>query len=228
MVYDKKLLEAGALHGSLPAIVNEELHENRPWTGADLCFVNRRFMGAGMSQNYVGIYFFEYYQAAHKFEYVVEFGSQKGALSTYWANAAAISEKFFFDTFEINKSQDWYNRPVEGAGHWFDKLAEISPYINTYEWDVFADVTLNHVRENVEQFKTFIFCDGGDKAAEFNTYAYLMKPGDRIAVHDWGREIYQSDIQATLDECGLVPDDHWVEANESFGTLIMPFRRADG
>ncbi len=224
MIYNKALLEAGEDHGSHPGIVAEELHENRTITGADLCFVNRRFMGAGMSQNYVAIYFFEYYQAAHKFEYVVEFGSQKGALSTYWANAAGISEKFFFDTFEIDKKQDWYNRPVEGAGHWFDRLAHFSPYINSYEQDVFADVTFDHVKGNVEQFKTFIFCDGGDKAAEFNLYAPLLKPGDRIAVHDWGHEIYQSDIQATCDEWNIVPDDHWVEANESFGTLIMPFR----
>ena len=223
MIYDKSLLENNN-HGDACKF---DMHGSKEITGGDLCRINHRFMGAGMSQNYVGIYFFEYYQQTHKFEYVVEFGSQKGALSTYFANAAAISEQFFFETYEWDRDKDWYSRENEGAGHWFDKLAKISPYVNGFSQDVFSEDTLDHVRKNSEQFKTFIFCDGGDKVKEFNMYAPLKKPGDRIAVHDWGTEIDYPAIQETCEKYSLVPDEPWTQSNTNFGTLIMPFRVKD-
>lgn len=226
MLYDKKMLENGVIHASNPGI-DRNVHTRSAFLGEDLCRVNRRFMGAGMSQSYVGIYFFEYYQESNQFEYIVEFGSQKGALSTYFANMAAITERFYFDTFEWNKSQDWNNRINEGAGHWFEKLASISPYINTYEQDIFSEKTYNHVKENMNQFKTFIFCDGGDKVKEFNMYAPLLKAGDRIAVHDWDQEIRMSQIQETCNKHNLIVDDHWADSHNVFGTLIMPFRKGE-
>ncbi len=227
MKYDKELLKSGALHGSTPGI-DKNVHTDTPWTGQDLCRINRRFMGAGMSQSYVGIYFFEYYQESNNFEYVVEFGSQKGSLSTYYANMAAITEKFFYETYEFMPDKDWYSRPNEGVGHWFDRLAEISPYINRYHQDVFSQQTYDHVKDNIDQFKTFIFCDGGDKASEFNLYAPLIKPGDRIAVHDWGEELVYDQIRETCEKYSIIPDEHWAQTNADFGTLIMPFRRTDG
>lgn len=223
MKYNRSLVE-NHIHASNPGI-DRKVHAYAPFKGEDLCRVNRRFMGAGMSQSYVAIYFFEYYQEAHQFEYIVEFGSQKGSLSTYFANMAAISERFIFDTFEWNKAQDWNNRVNEGAGHWFEKLAQISPYINTYEADVFSQETYDHVMDNVQQFKTFIFCDGGDKAKEFNLYAPFLKSGDCIAVHDWGHEIFYEQIKDTCDRYNLILDDHWANVAQEFGTLIMPFRK---
>ncbi len=224
MIYDKALLDAGNDHGdNINVRYNNTLIE-----GADLCSINHRFMGAGMSQNYVGIYFIEYYQQANRFEYIIEFGSQKGALSTFIANAAAISEQFFFETYEWDRQKDWYSRKNEGAGHWFDKLDDLSPYINGYSQDIFSSDTFDHIQENINQFKTFIFCDGGDKAREFNMYAPLIKPGDRIAVHDWGDEIVYDQIKDTCEKYSLMPDEPWAQSNVNFGTLIMPFRRSDG
>ena len=226
MKYDAGLLQSGKMHGTLEGI-DKQVHVDAPFIGTDLCKVNRRFMGAGMSQSYAGIYWFEYYHEAHNFEYVVELGSQKGALSTYYANMAAITEQFFFDTFEIDKQQDWFNRPTEGVGHSFERLAELSPYINTYEQNVFDEDAIDHIRGNVDQYKTFIFCDGGHKQTEFATYAPMIKKGDRIAVHDWGTEIEYVDIRDVCREHQLVPDEPWARASVDFGTLIMPFRRKD-
>ena len=223
MMYDRSLLENNNHGDKCPY----DAHGNTEITGQDLCRINHRFMGAGMSQNYVAIYFFEYYQQTHKFEYIVEFGSQKGALSTYFANAAGISEQFFFETYEWDRDKDWYSRENEGAGHWYDKLAEISPYVNGFSQDIFDENTFNHVRDNMKEFSTFIFCDGGDKAREFNMYAPLLKSGDRIAVHDWGDEIVYEQIKDTCEKYSLVPDDHWAQSNVNFGTLIMPFRKSE-
>jgi hypothetical protein len=192
----------------------------------DLKQINRRFMGGGMSQSYAALYFFEYYFEAHRFNYIVEFGSQKGALSTYFANLAGITEAVYFDTFELFPEQVWDVRMHEGCGHWFSKLSEISPFINFYHQDIFSDKTFNHVKENMEQFdKTFIFCDGGNKIQEFDMYAPLLKKDDRIAVHDWNLEINYNSILPTIQKYGLTPDEPYAYSANNLQTTIMPFRK---
>lgn len=220
MKYDKSLFQKS--HGSNPAIetnlyINKEIHLE------DMKIINRRFMGAGMSQSYAAIYWQEYYFEGNRFEYVVELGSQKGALSTYFANMAAISEAFFFDTFEIAPEQDWYNRPNEGAGHWFDKLSANSPFINFFHQDIFSEASVSGIKENLDQFKTFIFCDGGNKAAEFSTFAPLLKKGDCIAVHDWGYEIGAQHTEPVCEEHGLEVHEPYATSAERLQTQIMPF-----
>jgi hypothetical protein len=222
MKHDKSLLND--IHASHPGIPHR-MYASKVLTIPDTLTINQKYMGAGMSQNYFAIPWFEYYFDANKFEYIVEFGSQKGCLSTYFANFAGITEQVFFDTFELSPDQDWNNRSVEGAGHWFEKLANISPYINYFHQDVFGEQTFNHVQENIEQFKTFIFCDGGDKIKEFNTYAPLLKSGDCIAVHDWGHEIHLQSIQETINKYNLEVDPLFAQSAQNNGTLIMPFRK---
>tara|TARA_R100001443_G_scaffold12706_2_gene22413 strand:- start:3369 stop:4043 length:675 start_codon:yes stop_codon:yes gene_type:complete len=222
MIYDKKLLtdEQGSSD-----LIPKRIYADKVITLDNIAAINQRYMGAGMSQNFLAIPWFEYYLDAHQFEYIAEFGSQKGCLSTYFANYAGITEKVFFDTFELFPDKDWWSRPNEGAGHWFKKLAEISPYINYHHQDVFSKETIDHVSENIQEHKTFIFCDGGDKVKEFNTYAPLLKPGDCIAVHDWGVEIHMHQIEDTIKKYNLEVDHNFAQSAQQFGTWIMPFRR---
>ena len=220
MKYDKSLLEK--CHGSNPAI-DTNLYTNSEIHFEDMCIINRRFMGAGMSQSYASIYWQEYYYEGNRFEYVVELGSQKGSLSTYFANMAAISESFFFDTFEFNPEKDWYNRPNEGAGHWFDKLSANSAFINFFHQDVFNESSINGIKENIDQFKTFIFCDGGNKPLEFSTYAPLLKKGDCIAVHDWGHEVGNPHTDPVCEKYGLEVHQPYANSSMRLRTQIMPF-----
>ena len=231
MKYDKSLLTD--VHGSFEGIETNLYSANpqKPFQKVhmdlnDLKIINRRFMGAGMSQSYAAIYWYEYYYEAHRFNYVVEFGSQKGSLSTYFANMAAITEAYYFDTFELYPDVNWFHRPYEGAGHWFEKLSEISPFINIHYSDVFTDNTQEHIKENMEQLdKTFIFCDGGNKIKEFAMYAPLLKSGDRIAVHDWNLEIAYPNIRAVCEQHGLIPDEPYATSALALETTIMPFRK---
>tara|TARA_R100001440_G_scaffold68770_1_gene90401 strand:- start:119 stop:817 length:699 start_codon:yes stop_codon:yes gene_type:complete len=192
----------------------------------DVKKINRRFMGGGMSQSYAAIYFFEYYFEAHRFDYIVEIGSQKGALSTYFANLAGITEALFFDTFELYPDMVWNQRIHEGCGHWFKKLSDISPFINFYHKDIFSDESYQHIKDNMEQFdRTFIFCDGGDKIKEFKTYAPLLKQGDRIGVHDFGLELGWNSIEETCREYFLIPDEPYVSSALGLETTIAVFRK---
>ena len=56
-------------------------------------------------------------------------------------------------------------------------------------------------------------------------YAPLLKVGDCIAVHDWGREIGYNHISNTLEKYNLVPDEPSVVSAAKFDTWIMPFTR---
>jgi cephalosporin hydroxylase len=220
MKHHKPLLES--CHGSNP-LIETNLYTNSEIKLEDMKIINRRFMGAGMSQSYAAIYWQEYYYEANRFEYVVEFGSQKGSLSTYFANMAAITEAFFFDTFEFYPQTDWYSRPNEGAGHWFSKLADNSPFINYFHQDVFDESSVNRVKENIDQFKTFIFCDGGDKVSEFLLYSPLLKKGDCIAVHDWNHEIGAIHTAPICEKYGLEPHEPYASSAMNLQTQIMPF-----
>jgi len=224
MKYDKSLLNE--VHGSSD-LLNKQIFKDKPMTADHLASINHKFLGGGMSQNYFAIPWFEYYFDIHKFEYIVEIGSQKGCLSTYLANFAGITEQCFFETYEIDPNKDWYERKYEGCGHWYEKLAEISPFINFYHDDIFKEDSINHIKENISQFKTFIFCDGGNKPQEFNTLAPLLKQGDCIAVHDWGHEINLASISECVSKNGYVEDEPSASSASFFGTLIKPFVKAE-
>lgn len=213
------------LHGSFPGI-DKNVHTENLMTIDDLRIINRRFMGAGMSQSYAAIYWQEYFIESNRFDYVVELGSQKGALSTYLANMAAITESFIFDAYEFYPNDNsWFNREHEGVGHWFEKLAKISPNININYNNVFTESTFNHIKENIEQFKTYIFCDGGNKLRELDMYAPLLKKGDKIAVHDWGMEIFDHQVKPIMEKNNLEYDEPFAKSATDLDTWIMPFRK---
>ena len=232
MKYDKSLIfeDHGSFHGiekdlytTLPKLPFQKTYMDIN----DLKKINRRFMGGGMSQSYAAIYWFEYYFEAHRFNYVIELGSQKGSVSTYFANLAGITEAVFFDTFELYPDENWFHRPYEGCGHWYSKLSEISPFVNYYHDDIFSDKTFQHIKENMEELgRTFIFCDGGNKIKEFQTYAPLLKKNDRIAVHDWNLEINYNSIKDTCEKYNLIPDEPFVQSALGLETTIFPFRKA--
>ena len=52
--------------------------------------------------------------------------------------------------------------------------------------------------------RTLLFCDNGNKVHEWELFGPRLKDGDMIAVHDWRREIVPDDVQAGVEEWGLV------------------------
>ena len=143
--YDKSILKD--IQGSNERIP-KGIYKNKNITVDNMKQINQKFFGGGMSQNYFAIPCLEYYWDTHRFEYIVEFGSQKGALSTYFANLASVTEAFFFETYELFPDKDWYTREHEGCGHWFEKIAEISPYVSCHHKDTFSEEVIEHIKDN--------------------------------------------------------------------------------
>lgn len=63
--------------------------------------------------------------------------------------------------------------------------------------DVFCDEAVVLIKERIKDGKTLILCDGGNKIAEFNYFAELLKSGDFIMAHDYAEsaEYFNSNIQ---------------------------------
>jgi hypothetical protein len=53
--------------------------------------------------------------------------------------------------------------------------------------------------------RTVLFLDGGDKPHEFNLFVPALKPGDIVAVHDWGRCIKHKWVEDTIAAYNLEP-----------------------
>ena len=45
---------------------------------------------------------------------------------------------------------------------------------------------------------TILFCDGGDKPKELNTFSKYLKRGDFIVVHDWNTEVFAYQVPPFL------------------------------
>lgn len=195
----------------------------------DMLSINQRCIGGGMSQNYAALYFFEYFIRDNGIRCFIEIGTQKGALSLYLANMAAVTEQFVFVTTDISHF-DLYDRSVEGVGAWLEQISrQHERYIWTYNYDCFGIEFLSLVKDtwiaDDSLHPMVVFCDGGDKIREFKTFSKMVRSGDFVIVHDWGDEITFKDI-SDLTATGMMknfsPWDRW--AGE-LRTKLMPFQK---
>lgn len=217
---DKSLLNKK--QGSSDLIPKQFHGEHNPMKVSDLCQVNKRFMGGGMSQSYSALYFFEYYIQHYGFEYVVEIGTQKGALSLFLANMASVTESFFFETFDVSE-KDLDDRSVEGVGHWLREICKISQYCKFHHWDIFSHAAESRISAELEDKKTLIFCDGGDKQREMDVYGGIIKPGDHIILHDWQHEVFPDTIDPVLKKHNIGYNHTYSQYCIESGSLLMPF-----
>ena len=73
---------------------------------------------------------------------------------------------------------------------------------NFFDW-------IKYIQSYIQDKPCFLFCDGDDKAREFNTFAPILPVGSIIAAHDYGDEFKLDELQTK----GLVPvlENRWDE-----------------
>lgn len=212
-------------HGSaIPALGPEQLSVDH------MLSINQRCMGGGMSQNYAALYFLEYYIKFFKFEYVIEFGTQKGALALYLANMAMVTEQFEFDTIDIS-DKDYYDRANEGVGYWLDRISNnaiTARRVSIFKNDLFDPGFVKAIAATIKGIgKTLIIADNGDKPREYDTYTPVMKSGDHILLHDWEVEYRASQIVQVKNPQDFVMNrvQGWAEKAQELRTTFMPFEK---
>lgn len=129
---------------------------------------------------------------------IVELGTLHGGFSLYLA-AQADNRGMLFRTYDVIAPQ----RAIPGFVRLdiFAKADAIGRYLSDYD-------------------PVIVLCDGGNKPRELRTFAPYLGPDSVIAVHDWGSEIFESDVPDYLD---MIYGDFC----EEMGSLTRFFQRSD-
>lgn len=114
---------------------------------------------------------------------IIEVGTLHGGFTTLLANHK-ISDDAQVHTFDIED-----HKPSE-----FVNSEKVICHIE----DVFESEKLKELLSSKENY--LLFCDGGDKIKEFNTFSAYLKPNDFIFCHDYVRtnELFLSSYRGVI------------------------------
>ena len=130
------------------------------------------FAGIRTYQSWMDLWILNKALNYHKPELIIEIGTALGGTALFFSNYAKVH------TWDINRS-----------------MTKTNDNITFHHEDVFNSSNLEMLLW--DHRKKFLFCDGGNKIKEFNTFAKQLEVGDYVFVHDWNAEIGQYDIDIT-------------------------------
>jgi len=86
--------------------------------------------------------------------------------------------------------------------------------------DEFSDITKNKILEFVDNKSTYLYCDGGNKRQEFNTFVPSLPQDSIISIHDWTNECKLEHILETAGKyCEPYKEERWLEMNVQLATF---------
>jgi hypothetical protein len=146
------------------------------------------FLGKRMAQTKGAIGLWEKVTFSSKVCRILEIGTFHGNFSLYLM-LYCMSCKADFFTYDIVNWRVFDHRPNIKNILNFDKCFK--------QWDVFEhELEIGDIikRKGV----TILFCDGGNKEKEFNTFSKHLKTKDLIAIHDWkSKEVDPKNLDLT-------------------------------
>jgi len=158
---------------------------------------NRRSIHVFMNpimQSWYDLFFINEVLTDIRFDTYVELGTYRGGL-TVFLGLHAFSKQSEVITFDIRPEPD---KPVYT---WYKEMLPITHYC----MDVFSEEAKNIVRNKARRGRIFLFCDGGEKPYDFETYAPLLEGNDVVMIHDKGREIFEHEVTPIAKKNGLIP-----------------------
>lgn len=157
--------------------------------------LNGTFLGRKMMQTERAVWLWEKILSQIEFKRIVEIGTSSGNFSLYLFLLCIESGARFY-TYDkrhyLSKlvTKRFKNislvKELTNFGGYFSKL-------NVFENEkLVADVIQ-------QEGKTILFCDGGNKIREYNTFVKYLKNGDIVVVHDWMSEIFPEQLEYKLE-----------------------------
>ena len=132
------------------------------------------FIGVKMAQTPRAVALWEQVLSEIGFKRIIEFGSYKWGMSLLFF-LFALKQGAEFYTYDIGKFTPPRVVRQVGVNKHF-KMVDV--------FSIEKDIGELIKKDGI----TVIYCDGGDKQRELDTFSKYMKKGDYIAVHDWGTE----------------------------------------
>jgi hypothetical protein len=136
---------------------------------------------------------------------IIEIGTGVGGFSVF-LYLSCLNHMTEFVTYDINPTRLMYR----GL---FNKLN-----IDYRVADVFGEAKETIINTIQQKGTTVLFCDGGNKIKEFNTFAPYLKKGDYILAHDYAYDKsafddyikgkYWNDCEITLADISSVVDEN--------------------
>lgn len=126
--------------------------------------------------------FFAEFFARNPVDRIIEIGTAGGGLALYFRE---LNPTVPIDTYDIISLPVYAKLNANG--------------ITTHCKNVFGPVTVAELHASIQApGRALLFCDGGCKVNEFNTFAPSLKPGDVIMAHDYcaDRAKYAAGMQA--------------------------------
>lgn len=148
-------------------------------------------------QTPVAMEIFDQFFKYNKFDHIIEIGTAGGGWSIYLKEHANQMDATFI-TYDIQ------NRPEK-------KSEFLDLGIDFRLQDALSLDSINEIKNIFSNGgRTAIFCDGGDKILEFNTFSYMLNIGDFIFAHDYSPtyEFLVNNMRGKYWDWGEIMDEH--------------------
>jgi len=156
------------------------------------------FLGGLCAQPFTALFAWERFLAPLDFARFIEIGMGYGNTSMFFL-MHCLNKDAQYIGYEKSKAAGKANSVMK-------RLLDLAAHRRTQNF--YNPAVMKSIRHMIHQPGTsIIFCDGFDKPYEFAEFAKALKPGDYIAVHDWGRASYQEWLQDAIDVNLLTPVD---------------------
>ena len=170
------------------------------------------FCGLKMLQYWADLCVWERFLNQHEIVGIVELGTGQGGMSLFLLLQAQARGAMFwtFDKTAKGWTQNVLAQQLRLADHFV-------------QGDIFEDQQA-YVKALCAKHGThplLLYCDGGDKARELQTFAPLLQEGAYIAVHDWNTEIRPADVEPVAD----ILEPVFAEECQSMSSLTRFWRR---
>lgn len=154
------------------------------------------FLGGLAAQPFSALFAWERFLGPLDFARFIEIGMGYGNTSMFFL-MHCINKGAKYTGYEKAKAAGAANSEMK-------RLLNLAKHRRTR--DFYKPKVVESIRKQLQQpGVSVIFCDGIDKPHEFELFAVALKPGDYIAVHDWGRASFQEWLQPSIDKNYLVP-----------------------
>lgn len=174
-----------------------------------------KFLGVQAVQFWADLLLWEKLLDAHPtLRTCVEIGALHGGLSLYLL-LQSDARLMQFTTFDLN--------PPAALDTTIGRQLHLRSHF--VQGDVFDDYgaggDLKTILADASAHPLVLLCDGGNKPKEFQTFVPLLWAGDLVAVHDWGNEFTDLDVEPVRALVERVCEAECVE----HGALTAFYRR---